>query len=188
MSNSSDYFRNKVWYIINTIQANQLFVHSANLKVRYTENEMLFLSKIKKSKKKSSKKKTSKLITKNLPEILTVCVLNTLIPKSAMSLIGGHGGGKTSIVKYLGRMFTGMTLDQAEECIIRGHPQLTEEKIIATLNIKKLMKDGEEEVIWRTFSLNFWKIIDEVNRCSPYTQNIFFHCSLKGKLNIMIVY
>ena len=62
-------------------------MHSANLKVRYTENEMLFLSKIKKSKKKSSKKKTSNLITKNLPEILTVCVLNTLIPNSAMLLI-----------------------------------------------------------------------------------------------------
>ena len=40
MSDSSDYFRNKVWYIINTIQANQLFVHSANLKVRYSEEEM----------------------------------------------------------------------------------------------------------------------------------------------------
>jgi len=57
MSNSSDYFRNKVWYIINTIQANQLFVHSASLKVRYSENQMLFLGKTKKSKKKSSKKK-----------------------------------------------------------------------------------------------------------------------------------
>ncbi|MBA7580122.1 hypothetical protein ES708_22013 [subsurface metagenome] len=61
-SDPSDYFRNKVWYIINTIQANQLFVHSANLKVRYSEEEMLFLDKKKlKSKKKSSKKKTRKL-------------------------------------------------------------------------------------------------------------------------------
>ncbi len=180
---SSDYFRNKVWFIINTIQANQLFVHSANLKVRYSEEEMLFKDKKElKTKKKSSKKKKKKLITKNLPEILTVCVLNTLIPNSAMLLVGGHGGGKTSIVKYLGRMFTGMTLDEAEECIIRGHPQLTEEKIIATLNIKKLMKDGEEEVIWRTFSSNFWKIIDEVNRCSPYTQNILLSLLAEGKI------
>ena len=61
MGDSSDYFRNKVWYIINTIQANQLFVHSANLKVRYSEEEMLFLDKKElKSKKKSSKKKKKK--------------------------------------------------------------------------------------------------------------------------------
>lgn len=63
-----------------------------------------------------------------MPEILTLCVLNALVPNSAMLLVGGHGGGKTSIVKYLGRMFTGMSLDKAEECILRGHPQLTEEK------------------------------------------------------------
>ncbi|MHA1562951.1 MAG: AAA family ATPase [Promethearchaeota archaeon] len=183
MSDSSDYFRNKVWYIINTIQANQLFVHSANLKVRYSEEEMLFLEKKDlKTKKKSSRKKKKKLITKNLPEILTVCILNTLVPNSAMLLVGGHGGGKTSIVKYLGRMFTGMSLDETEECIIRAHPQLTEEKIIATLNIKKLMKDGEEEVIWRTFASNFWKIIDEVNRCSPYTQNILLSLLAEGKI------
>jgi len=61
MSDSSDYFRNKVWYIINTIQANQLFVHSANLKVRYSEEEMLFLEKKDiKTKKKSSRKKKKK--------------------------------------------------------------------------------------------------------------------------------
>ena len=193
MSGHSDYFRKKVWYIINTIQANQLFVHSANLEVRYSTDEIFFdLAKNKekkeqKEKKENGKKKLSrrkkvKLITKKLPEILTICILNTLIPNSAMLLIGGHGGGKTSIVKYLGRMFTGMTLDEAEECIIRGHPQLTEEKIIATLNIKKLMKDGEEEVIWRTFSSNFWKIIDEVNRCSPYTQNILLSLLAEGKI------
>lgn len=88
-----------------------------------------------------------------------------------MLLIGGHGGAKTTLVKLLGRMFTGKPLNEIEEAILRGHPQLTEEKILATLDLPKLMQ-GQEIVKWRTFVLDFWKIIDEVNRMTPYAQNI----------------
>jgi MoxR-like ATPase len=176
-SEKSDLFRQKVWYIINTLQANQLFVHSSFLDVKYSaEDEKTPADKSKKTTKKSQ------VQSKKLPEILTICVLNALVPNSAMLLVGGHGGGKTSIVKYLARLFTGISLSDAEETIIRGHPQLTEEKIIGTLNIKKLMKDGEEEVIWRTFASSFWKIIDEVNRCSAYTQNILLSLLAEGKI------
>jgi MoxR-like ATPase len=72
-----------------------------------------------------------------------------------MLLIGGHGGGKSTLVKHLGRMFTGMHLRDMEDCVIRGHSQLTEEKMVATLNVAKLIKDGEEEVRWRTFTTSF---------------------------------
>ena len=168
----SQYFREKVWKIINTIQSNQLFVHSDFLETTFEDKNL---------KSKSTKKKKS-IHKKSLPKILTLAVLNAIVPNSAMLFIGGHGGGKTSIVKYLGRMFTGISLSEAEECILRAHPQLTEEKIIATLNIKKLMKDGEEEVVWRKFSTSFWKIIDEVNRCSPYTQNILLSLLAEGKI------
>jgi flagellar biosynthesis GTPase FlhF len=95
--------RKKVWNTINLIQANQLFVHSKNLEVKYFNEDK------------------KKLITNTLPEILSMCVLNALVPNSAMLLVGGHGGGKTTLVKLLGRMFTGMTLDQIESSIVRGH-------------------------------------------------------------------
>ncbi|MHA1519263.1 MAG: AAA family ATPase [Promethearchaeota archaeon] len=193
MERHNDYFRQKVWYIISTIQANQLFVHSNTIQIKFSKAITIldFLPKdsskkkpkTSKTRKSSSKSRKSKKIkTMELPEILTLCILNALVPNSAMLLIGGHGGGKTSIVKYLGRMFTGLSLDEIEEGILRGHPQLTEEKIIATLNLPKLMKNGEEEVIWRTFASNFWKIIDEVNRCSPYTQNILLSLLAEGKI------
>jgi MoxR-like ATPase len=162
MDQQNTIYREKVWQIINTIQANQLYVHSSYLEVKYFET-----ISDKEKERKNAKNADKKMVTKQLPEILTLSVLNSIVPNSAMLLVGGHGGGKTSLVKYLARMFTGISLSEAEECIIRGHPELTEEKIIATLNIKKLMKDGEEEVIWRVFSKSFWKIIDEVNRCSP---------------------
>jgi MoxR-like ATPase len=147
--------RDKVWNIINLTQANQLFVHSSQLDVQYKE--------------KDGKKDV--IATRPVPEILTVCVLNALVPNSSMLLVGGHGGAKTTLVKLLGRMFTGKPLDEIEEGILRGHPQLTEEKILATLDLPKLMK-GEEVVKWRSFVQDFWKIIDEVNRMTPYAQNI----------------
>ncbi|TFF94422.1 MAG: MoxR family ATPase [Promethearchaeota archaeon] len=154
--------RLKVWKIINLIQANQLFVHSKNLEINYFDEQQ------------------TELQSKLLPEILSLCVLNALVPNSAMLLIGGHGGGKTTLVKLLGRMFTASTLNEVESSIIRGHPQLTEEKLVGTLKLGKLMKEGEEEVIWRDFVNNFWKIIDEVNRLTPYAQDILLSLLAEG--------
>lgn len=214
MSSQQEELREKVWEILNTIQANQLFVHSSYMEVPINIEEMQesksaslwqndgFISKIKnyfKSSKKimdeldaalsvndvknASKRKGRGTFKKiQLPEILTVAMLNALVPNSAMLLIGGHGGGKSTLVKHLGRMFTGMRLVDTEDCIIRGHSQLTEEKMIATLNIAKLMTQGEEEVRWRTFTTSFWKILDEVNRLSPYAQNILLSMLAEGKV------
>ena len=95
--------RKKVWKIINVTQANQLFVHSKNLNINYYDEDL------------------KKVRTKILPEILSLCVLNALVPNSAMLLVGGHGGGKTSLTKLLGRMFTGNSLSDIESSIIRGH-------------------------------------------------------------------
>ena len=61
-----------------------------------------------------------------------------------MLLVGGHGGGKTTLVKLLGRMMTGRSLEEIEDGILRGHPQLTEEKMVATLKPGPLMKEGVE--------------------------------------------
>ncbi len=146
--------RGKVWEIINRTQGNQLFVHSSQLDVQY-----------------SSQDGKKKVITRPVPEILVICVLNVLVPNSSMLLVGGHGGAKTTLAKLLGRMFTGSSLQDIEDGILRGHPQLTEEKILATLDLPTLMK-GEEKVKWRSFVTDFWKIIDEVNRMTPYSQNI----------------
>ncbi|MFX1377737.1 MAG: AAA family ATPase [Promethearchaeota archaeon] len=159
-----DTLRKKVWKIINLIQANQLFVHYKNLTIKYLPE------------------KSKKINTKMLPEILTLCILNAIVPNSAMLLIGGHGGGKTSLTKTLGRMFTATSLNEIENSIIRGHPQLTEEKLIGTLKLGKLMKEGKEEVVWRQFVTNFWKIIDEVNRLTPYAQDILLSLLAEGQV------
>jgi MoxR-like ATPase len=159
-----DLLRIKVWKVINLIQANQLFVHSKNLEIKYYDED------------------NEQVKTQVLPEILSLCVLNALVPNSAMLLIGGHGGGKTTICKLLGRMFTGSSLQEIENSIIRGHPQLTEEKLVGTLKLGKLMHEGEEVVVWRKFITNFWKIIDEVNRLTPYAQDILLSLLAEGTI------
>jgi len=99
-----------------------------------------------------------------------------------MLLIGGHGGGKTTLIKLLGRMLTGRSLDEIDDGMLRGHPQLTEEKMVATLRPGPLMKEGVEVVVWRQFVTNFWKIIDEVNRLTPHAQNILLSMLAEGEL------
>jgi len=99
-----------------------------------------------------------------------------------MLLVGGHGGGKTTLAKILGRMMTGKSLEEIDSCILRGHPQLTEEKMVATLKPGPLMKDGVEIVVWRSFVTGFWKIIDEVNRLTPYSQNILLSLLAEGEV------
>jgi MoxR-like ATPase len=42
------------------------------------------------------------------------------------------------------------------------------------------MSTGEEEVVWRQFVTNFWKIIDEVNRLTPYAQDILMSLLAEG--------
>ena len=132
-------YRQKVWDIIDTIQSNQLFVHSLILEVKFPTEETMNPGDVIQDLSQTSrfeKITKPKTVTKKLPEILTICVLNALL-NSAMLLIGGHGGGKTSLVKYFARMFTGISLSEAEECILRSDPQLTEEKVIASLNFPK---------------------------------------------------
>jgi MoxR-like ATPase len=115
----------------------------------------------------------------------TLATINALVKKGTMLLYGGHGGGKTTLSKYLGRILLGKTSDEIEQAILRGHPQLTEEKILGSLNLEQLLgqkkiKDGNIEVQWNDFVKSQWKIIDEVNRLSPYAQNILLSLLSEG--------
>ena len=121
---------------------------------------------------------TSTLKTRPVYLVETLAVINALVDRGTMLLYGGHGGGKTTLAKYLGQVFYKFSKDSIEDCILRGHPQLTEEKILGSLDIaqltraKELNADKKVDVIWNYFVDSPWKIIDELNRLSPYAQNI----------------
>ena len=118
----------------------------------------------------------------------TLAVINALVDRGTMMLYGGHGGGKTTLAKYLGQLFCHLSKDKIEDCILRGHPQLTEEKILGSLdfaqitNNKPLNKYGKIDVVWNTFVDSEWKIIDEINRLSPYAQNILLSLLAEGSV------
>ena len=117
----------------------------------------------------------------------TLAVLNAIVEKGTMLLYGGHGGGKTTLSKYLGQIFMHLSKDKIEDCILRGHPQLTEEKILGSLDFiqlvnPSLIKDGKIKVIWNDFVDSQWKIIDEINRLSPYAQNILLSLLAEGSV------
>jgi len=161
----SEKLREQVLNVMSTVESRGLFVHSSDLEIKYND---------------LSSKKSVKTI--RIPLIVGSCVLNALVPRSAMLLVGGHGGGKTTLVKLLGRMMTGRSLDDIEDGILRGHPQMTEEKMVATLKPGPLMKEGVEVVVWRRFVIDFWKIIDEVNRLTPHAQNILLSLLAEGEV------
>ena len=163
MSIPSDRLRNLVNNVITTVESRGLFVHSADLEIKYSS-------------------KSSNMQTARLPLIVGTCVLNALVPRSAMLLVGGHGGGKTTLAKILGRIMTSKSLEEIGDGILRGHPMLTEEKMVATLRPGPLMKEGIEVVVWRSFITGFWKIIDEVNRLTPHSQNILLSLLAEGEV------
>lgn len=121
---------------------------------------------------------TEKIKDRKVYLVETLAVVNALADRGTMLLYGGHGGGKTTLAKYLGQIFYHFSKDEIEDCILRGHPQLTEEKILGNLDIaqltgrKELNKKQNVDVIWNEFVDSEWKIIDELNRLSPYAQNI----------------
>jgi len=121
---------------------------------------------------------TPSLKSRKVYLVETLAVINALVDRGTMLLYGGHGGGKTTFAKYLGQVFYKLSKDAIEDCILRGHPQLTEEKILGSLDIaqltraKELNANKKVDVIWNDFVDSPWKIIDELNRLSPYAQNI----------------
>jgi MoxR-like ATPase len=130
------------------------------------------------------------LKTRKVYLVETLAAINALVERGTMLLYGGHGGGKTTLAKYLGQVFYKLSKDSVEDCILRGHPQLTEEKILGNLDFAqitgakkltlykrkdesgRLIDDYKIDVRWNTFVTSEWKIIDELNRLQPNAQNI----------------
>lgn len=131
--------------------------------------------------------KSEKLKGRKVYLVETLAVINALVERGTMMLFGGHGGGKTTLSKYLGQIFCQLSKEEIEDCILRGHPQLTEEKILGSLDFaqmlgKKDLVNGKIDVNWNRFVTSRWKIIDEINRLSPYAQNILLSLLAEGSV------
>jgi MoxR-like ATPase len=112
---------------------------------------------------------------------LLFVTLTGLLNHGTMLLTGGPGIGKTTGSELAGPMLTGTSLEDVLASEILGHPQLTEEKMIASYDLGKLVHSGEKLVIPSKFLECPVKIIDEVTRIPTDTFSILMKLVDTGK-------
>ncbi len=95
---------------------------------------------------------------------LLFSALTSLLNHGTMLVTGAPGIGKTTGVEYAGHFFTGTPLEEILAAEIQGHPQLTEEKMVASYDIPRLVGKGEKVVIPARFLQCPVKVLDEGNR------------------------
>jgi MoxR-like ATPase len=98
---------------------------------------------------------------------LLFSTLTSLLKHGTMLLTGAPGIGKTTGAEFAGHFFTGQSLDEIMQATIQGHPQQTQEQMVARYHTGKLVREGVEEVLPRKFLSSPVKIIDEINRLDP---------------------
>ncbi len=113
---------------------------------------------------------------------LLFAALTSLMNHGTMLITGAPGIGKTTGAEYAGHFFTGTPLEEILAAEIQGHPQLTEEKMVASYDLAKLMHEGKRVVIPAKFLQCPVKILDEGNRMPPDVASIIIRLVDTGKV------
>lgn len=112
---------------------------------------------------------------------LLFATLTALLHHGTMLITGAPGIGKTTGAEFTGHFFTNTPIDDILAAEIQGHPQLTEEKMVATFDLGKLVNTGERVVIPNRFLQCPVKIVDEGNRIPPDALSIIMRLVDTGK-------
>ena len=119
--------------------------------------------------------------TKAYASPLLFATLTSLLNHGTMLITGAPGIGKTTGAEFAGHFFTGTDLEDILASEIQGHPQLTEEKMVASYDLGKLVTTGERIVIKNKFLECAVKILDEGNRTPPDVLSIIMRLADTGK-------
>jgi MoxR-like ATPase len=95
----------------------------------------------------------------------------THLNKGKQMLFGEYGLGKTTSSENVTALMEGLPLEVILSAEVRGHPEQTEEKMLARPDLGELNL-GNEKVLWSYFVLNSSKILDEINRLPPSKLNV----------------
>lgn len=112
---------------------------------------------------------------------LLFATLTSLLHHGTMLITGAPGIGKTTGAEFAGHFFSGTPLEDILAAEIQGHPQLTEEKMVASFDLGKLVNAGERVVIPNRFLQCPVKILDEGNRTPPDVLSIIMRLVDTGK-------
>ena len=97
-------------------------------------------------------------------------------------LMGPPGCGKTTSAEIISHFLYDEELDSIRRATIYGHPEQTEEKMLARPDIGELIKNGVEKMIPRDFVYCPVHIVDEVNRLPPGKQSLLFQAIDRKKV------
>ncbi|MEW6162163.1 MAG: AAA family ATPase [Nitrospirota bacterium] len=101
-------------------------------------------------------------------------ILNLILDGKEL-IFGGYGSGKTSSSERISSLVKGLPLEFVQSTTIHGHPEQTEEKMKATLDLGALEKEGREVVKWKIIPYSPVVIIDEINRLPIGKQNMLLN-------------
>ncbi|MFP3869335.1 MAG: AAA family ATPase [Syntrophobacteria bacterium] len=101
-------------------------------------------------------------------------ILNLLLDGKEI-VFGEYGSGKTSSSERISSLVKGLPLEFIQSTTIHAHPEQTEEKMKATLDLGALEKEGRELVRWKIIPFSPVVIIDEINRLPVGKQNMLLN-------------
>ncbi len=90
-------------------------------------------------------------------------------------VFGEYGSGKTTSSERIASLMKGLPLEFVQAVTIHGHPEQTEEKMKATLDLGALEKEGKEVIKWKLSVFSPVLIIDEINRLPIGKQNLILN-------------
>jgi MoxR-like ATPase len=90
-------------------------------------------------------------------------------------IYGEYGSGKTTSSERISSLVKGLPLEFVQATTIHAHPEQTEEKMKATLDLGGLEKEGREIIKWKITPFSPVVIIDEINRLPVGKQNMLLN-------------
>lgn len=116
-------------------------------------------------------------------DVVTMSLANTILGRNLL-VKGNYGLGKTTSAQAVSALAYQLPIEFVEQAMLQGNPFLTEEKIFGRFDFSKL--NEEEKVIFSLFSqVPASKIVDEVNRIPPQTQNSLLKAVETGQFGYM---
>ena len=88
----------------------------------------------------------------------------TVADDRTMLLKGNVGSGKTTFTAMLSSVMTGLPADLYDTHKIQGHVEQTKDTMFCRLDLGKLQKSGDEEIIWEPALYLPTLTFDEINR------------------------
>ncbi|MCX7914329.1 MAG: AAA family ATPase [Thermodesulfovibrionales bacterium] len=99
----------------------------------------------------------------------------TLLLDGKELIFGGYGSGKTTSSERMASLIKGLPLEFVQSTTIHGHPEQTEEKLKAVIDLGILQKEGREVIRWKIIPYSPVVIIDEINRLPVGKQNMILN-------------